>query len=314
MEGILRLNTQVPFYSVFNSLFIPISSWCLVCRGAPKKDCQGFHTVVDMAKDAELLESLLEDKSAAVDNFLNEAVAKREQTNEHLLVLVETFKSMAEQNAICIQELRNKIEKGVETKYLVSASQQAAGFGSIMKDLEKAVQGAREEVEGADRALHQVVSTTRIASVESTQQKPVQMFDCESILKLEGAVAATFPISAHSSTSGSTCALKVAHIRNGLSADRLDANQTVHCKDLTGHSSLIRALEFSDDESLLVSGGRDDRVLIWNMNHINATTPTGLKITPEEDFDLFALAISPDNSRIIVGGGYPDVLVYDTQM
>ena len=313
MEGILRLNTQVPFYSVFNSLFIPISSWCLVCRGAPKKDCQGFHTVVDMAKDAELLESLLEDKSAAVDNYLNEAVAKREQTNEHLLVLVETFKSMAEQNAICIQELRNKIEKGVETKYLVSASQLAAGFGSIMKDLEKSVQRAREEVEGADRALHQVVSTTRIASVESTQQKPVQMFDCESMLKLEGAVAATFP-SVHSSTSGSISALKVAHIRNGFSADRLDANQTVHCKDLTGHSSLIRALEFSDDESLLVSGGRDDRVLIWNMNDVNATTPTVLKVTPEEDFDLFALAISPDNSRIIVGGGYPDVLVYDTQM
>jgi WD40 repeat protein len=280
-----------------------------VCHGAPKKDCQGCHTVIDLTKDAELLESLLEGKSTDVDNCLSEAVAKREQTYEHLLVLIETFKSMAEQNASCIQKLRTKIQKGVETQYFL-ASQQAVGFGSIMKDLEKAVQEASKEVEEADCALHQVVSTTRIAI--ETKQKSAQILDGESLLKLHSAVATCIP-SIHLSPSGSRGTLK-AHInRNGgFSADRLNANQTVHCKDLTGHSSLIRAIEFSDDESLLVSGGRDDHVLIWNMSKVNVT-PTVLKVSADQDSDLFALAISPDNGRIIVGGSDPDIVVFDTK-
>ena len=81
---------------------------------------------------------------------------------------------------------------------------------------------------------------------------------------------------------------------------------------------MIRAVEFSDDGSLLVSSGGGDIVLIWNVEQIiNAakTTPRSvLKVTSDFIGDPpFSLAISPDNNRIFVGGDYPHIYIYDSQ-
>lgn len=104
----------------------------------------------------------------------------------------------------------------------------------------------------------------------------------------------------------------------GFSVERLSKrNQVMQCKDFRGHSSVIRGLEFSDDGSLLVSGG-DRTVLIWKMDQVldrnrrQPVFPTVLKVAPK-DFTLFSLAISPDNSRILVGGRDQAVYVYDAQ-
>ena len=80
-----------------------------------------------------------------VSNHLNKAVAKSEQTKEHLRVLMA-------QNSSCLQKLRNKIQNADEPDgaqlYLVP-SRDAFGCCSIKKGLKKAVDEAKEESQEA---------------------------------------------------------------------------------------------------------------------------------------------------------------------
>ena len=104
--------------------------------------------------------------------------------------------------------------------------------------------------------------------------------------------------------------------RDGLSVGRPDGqNHLIQSKHLAGHSSVVRAAEFSDDGSMLVSGGDGGRILIWNMNQVlnrsQTPTPTILKLA-QSNFSTFSLAISADNNRIFVSGRSKDILIYDT--
>ena len=104
-----------------------------------------------------------------------------------------------------------------------------------------------------------------------------------------------------------------SHLPSGFS----DSQKLVHSKDLISHGSVIRAVEFSDDGSLLVSSGFGDLVLIWNLDlgiEAAITNPTSvLRITSDTISDPpFSLAISPDNNRIFVGGDYPHIYIYDS--
>ena len=89
--------------------------------------------------------------------------------------------------------------------------------------------------------------------------------------------------------------------------------EPIYSKDLEGHFDVIQALEFSDDGSLLVTGGDDGRILIWNteqaLDSTRQSAPTQLTLLY---FSLFSLAISPDNSRIFAGGLGRDIFVFDT--
>ena len=54
-------------------------------------------------------------------------------------------------------------------------------------------------------------------------------------------------------------------IRNGFSVGRLSQNQLMKSVNLSDHTSLVYAIEFSNDGSLLVSGGEGGRILMWKM-------------------------------------------------
>jgi len=109
--------------------------------------------------------------------------------------------------------------------------------------------------------------------------------------------------------------------RSEFSIGRLQSSQlqSIHCRDLINHGSIIRALEFSDDGSLLVSGGAGDLVHLWNVDQVlnnrsgAKSIPTAvLKVTSEFiGVPPFSMAISPDNSRIVIAGSYPYIFSYD---
>ena len=135
------------------------SCWCLVCDAAPQSTCQGRHIVVDVMKDVAELKSGLAETKTQVTNHLNEAVAKREQTQEHLQVLMA-------QNSSCIQKLRLKMQQTAGTyalQYLVS-SREAVGLSSIKKRLDIVVNEAKQESQEAGRVLHQVIAISEVIS------------------------------------------------------------------------------------------------------------------------------------------------------
>jgi len=110
------------------------------------------------------------------------------------------------------------------------------------------------------------------------------------------------PISEGATGTRNSSKSAVRSSQRGFSAELLGQSQPVHCKDLLGHSEVIRAIEFSNDGSLLVSGGDGGRpVLIWRMDQVlsdrtHQPVPSELKVT-RNDFKLYSLAVSPDKSR-----------------
>ena len=102
-------------------------------------------------------------------------------------------------------------------------------------------------------------------------------------------------------------------IRNGFSVGRLSQNQLMKSVNLSDHTSPFYAIEFSNDGSLLVSGGEGGRILMWNMEQVLDSTHTAstLRVTPK-NFSARSLAISADNSRIFAGGSVPGIYVFDT--
>jgi propanediol dehydratase large subunit len=126
-----------------------------VCRGTPTKNCLGHHLVINLAKDAEQLESLLVVKSTQVSKYFKEAVVKREKIQEHLQHNLEAIKIQMAENRSHLQALQIKMAKEARINRLVP-TQQASSFSSIVNDLKKVLQEAKDEIKAADKMLNQV--------------------------------------------------------------------------------------------------------------------------------------------------------------
>ena len=89
-----------------------LHSWCLACCGPPQPSCQSNHNVVDMMKDVQQLESLLEEKSAEVSQLF-ERIGGQERTTPRASLSQNRSHQvhMMTHNSSCIQKLRSKIAK-----------------------------------------------------------------------------------------------------------------------------------------------------------------------------------------------------------
>jgi len=95
--------------------------------------------------------------------------------------------------------------------------------------------------------------------------------------------------------------------------EKLATDEQLYKKDLLAHFGCVNAVEFSGDGSLLVSGGDDRRVLLWQLDQ--AITDNG-KYSPvameaEHRSNIFCLGFDSGNTRLYSGGNDEQVIVHD---
>ena len=101
---------------------------------------------------------------------------------------------------------------------------------------------------------------------------------------------------------------------NSFTAQRqqMESSQLFRYQELSGHTDYIRAMEFSDDGTHLVSGGGDSTVRLWSLNQ-GRSGWNSTEMETKQKTEVMYLAISPDHSRIRHSGGDDKkVLIHDT--
>ena len=96
------------------------------------------------------------------------------------------------------------------------------------------------------------------------------------------------------------------------------ATSSFHCKDLLGHSRYVETVEFSDDGTLLASGGLDKIVRLWPISNKAEVERGHIPIAPIEmetrhDSVVYSLAFAPDNRRIFSDGSDSKILIHDVE-
>ena len=93
-----------------------------------------------------------------------------------------------------------------------------------------------------------------------------------------------------------------------------------HCKNLLGHSEYVKTVEFSNDGTLLASGGYDKIVRLWPISEArrqNEAIPiASMEMKSRHNSmhsSVFSLAFSPDNRRLFSGGLDGNIFIHDVQ-
>ena len=101
----------------------------------------------------------------------------------------------------------------------------------------------------------------------------------------------------------------------------LDPLQKFRCRDLTVRWSGVRAIEFSDDGTLLASGGEDQIVRLWPLSKAveDGRLMEDVSIVPIEMEDIHesrvcCLALSSDNEHLFSGDSLGQVFIHDVAM
>ena len=85
-----------------------------------------------------------------------------------------------------------------------------------------------------------------------------------------------------------------------------DAESGVIINDLRGHTAFSGALSFNADEDLLVLGGTDSTVKVWDM-----VERTSIVTLQSSAGDVLALDISPDGMMVSMGGTNATIEIWD---
>lgn len=96
------------------------------------------------------------------------------------------------------------------------------------------------------------------------------------------------------------------------------AHKPKFCTDLISHSKVVYVVEFSEDGSLLLSGGQDKRLLLWRTTDIlnhgkKKQKPIEIDKRSLYQHTILCSAINPDNTRIFSGGLSGKVVICDVQ-
>ncbi|KAI5746116.1 hypothetical protein M8J77_000033 [Diaphorina citri] len=94
---------------------------------------------------------------------------------------------------------------------------------------------------------------------------------------------------------------------------RLQTNKTYEQKDLKAHFGCVNAIDFSNDGTLMISGGDDRRVLLWNVQEClhNTKNPSPKSMEAQHNSNIFTLAFDSQNKVIFSGGNDDHVISHD---
>ena len=93
---------------------------------------------------------------------------------------------------------------------------------------------------------------------------------------------------------------------------QIESSQLFRYQELSGHTASIFSMEFSDDGTLLISGGGDQTVRLWSIDQ-DLVEWNSTAMETKHDNSVVCLAFSPDNQRIFSGGMDKGVLIHDTR-
>ncbi|KAJ8714122.1 hypothetical protein PYW08_007742 [Mythimna loreyi] len=94
---------------------------------------------------------------------------------------------------------------------------------------------------------------------------------------------------------------------------RLNAAKNLYRRELVCHFGCVNAIEFSSNGELLVSGGDDRRVMLWQFGKaiMDRGKPEPMKGLHQSN--VFCLGITNDNQKIYSGGNDDIVIVHDLE-
>ncbi|XP_059053238.1 uncharacterized protein LOC131847638 isoform X2 [Achroia grisella] len=101
--------------------------------------------------------------------------------------------------------------------------------------------------------------------------------------------------------------------RSHLFKNRLNAAKNLYRRDLVCHFGCVNAIEFSNNGELLVSGGDDRRIMLWQFGQaiLNRGKPEAMKAMHQSN--IFCLGITSDSQKIYSGGNDDIVIVHDLE-
>ncbi|GLH03745.1 Retinoblastoma-binding protein 5 homolog [Gryllus bimaculatus] len=96
-----------------------------------------------------------------------------------------------------------------------------------------------------------------------------------------------------------------------LIRERLNCARSLFRKDLLAHYGCVNAIEFSHRGDLLVSGGDDRRVLIWNVEQAVQGIAKTVAMRWQHNSNIFCLGFDSTNSKVFSAGNDDQVIVHD---